>query len=256
MNLHLSQIVQFLEVSTLGRLLGGGLALVASPNSLRIAFNNHGLERWHLLLVAGLVDVGRGRIDAVDHALVVGLGGVGLLSLCLGLQVLIAILGGALLCDLMGLLSFNSFFLILNVIVYHRLTSRRLGLLLLEHGFGLLILEDHLLERVGVVAELLVVREHHTQGLGLLSRNLTHFLLLGVTVCLLLQSEFLDTVRDLELLVAELVLSQVLVARDHGVELEGALIRGLEVAEEILHVDAVGLLVRAILSLLGLATRR
>jgi len=51
--------------------------------------------------------------------------------------------------------------------------------------------------------------------------------------------------------VAELVLGEVLVARDHRVELEGALVRGFEVHQVVL-VDAAGrLLVGAVLGLLA-----
>ena len=86
-----------------------------------------------------------------------------------------------------------------------------------------------------------------------MTRNFAKLLLLSIAEGLLLESVLLDAVGNLELLVAELVLGQVLVPGDHRVEFEGAFVRSLEVAQEILNIDAVSLLVGTILSLLGLA---
>lgn len=121
-------------------------------------------------------------------------------------------------------------------------------LFLIGESGGVLVLEDHFLEGVGIYALLLVVRED--LALGLDSRHLTEFL--HIAESLLLLAELLDAVG--ELAVAEFILGEVLIARDHGVELEGTLVRRAQVTQEVLHVDAGILLVGAILGLLGLAS--
>lgn len=108
-----------------------------------------------------------------------------------------------------------------------------------------LVLEYHFLDRMSVGGRSLVVTEDHALGLVLSEDYFVDHLVLAIrVVVLLLESELLDAVRvDLELLVAEFVLGEILVARDQGVEVEGLLVGSvdgkLEVINHVADVDVI-----------------
>ena len=168
--------VDLLEVCSLWRLLGGGVALDATSKSLRVALDDHGLEWWNLLLSLGFVHVCRWRSDAVDLVVAdVGVASGPWVGVSHVLEEWLAD------CQL----------LVIGEVVVH------------------LVLEVDFLERVSVDALSLVVTEDHALSLAWLSASL------DVLGCVLLVPELLDAVavHDLELLVAELVVR--LVTRDN-----------------------------------------
>lgn len=63
--------VDLVQLKAFRRLLGGRLAFVTATDGLRVALDYHRLEGWDLLLVIGLVDVGRWRVYAEVLGLVV-----------------------------------------------------------------------------------------------------------------------------------------------------------------------------------------
>ena len=96
-----------------------------------------------------------------------------------------------------------------------------------------LVLHDHLLERVSIEALPLVVAEYLRLELG---RN--DFVLLAAGLSLLGKELFNAAAVDLELLACDLLLSRVLIPRNHRVKLEGALVWSLQVGGVVLHIQA------------------